>query len=46
MVERARILNVRVLDIEIAMLQQLAEKTGLSVSDRALGGTLQREEST
>ena len=46
MVERARILNVRVLDIEITMLQQLAEKTGLSVSGRAPGGTLEREEST
>ena len=46
MVERARILNVRVLDIQMTMQEQLAEKTGLSVSDRAPGGTLEREEST
>jgi len=33
MVERARMLNVRVADIEMSMLQDLAEHTGLSVSD-------------
>lgn len=33
MVERTRMLNVRVADIEMTMLQQLAEETGLSVSD-------------
>jgi hypothetical protein len=33
MVVRTRMLNVRVAELEMTMLQQLAEETGLSVSD-------------